>query len=344
MRYLFDPNTRREQVAQGSASDDPSMPLTFVSENEQARREQFQAGKAQSIADGATNWNPGLMTEQQRALAAQNLEPEPVPGFVREYGLADRGAALERRDRVNPLGPPPVFTTPTTTDTTTTTTTPPATDTPPPAATPAETSLGPEGIQQLVNKYQQPSGWNPNIPLMVAGLGMMASERPDFLGALGEGGLLGAKTHIEMTEAEKNRREKQLDRDADFARAGLIASARASGRGGITGSEARAQYNAIRGILEERTSLFADQGITMSTVDQFMNAYLASGGDLNAASQIIENRRDRNSIANIIKENFMDDWLTVFNYERLVTSGMGAMEPSAEDPLDFTGFESVGAE
>ena len=36
------------------------------------RRDQFQADKAQSIADGATQWKRGLMTEQQRMLADQN--------------------------------------------------------------------------------------------------------------------------------------------------------------------------------------------------------------------------------------------------------------------------------
>ncbi len=43
--WLMNPEARRNQVAAGSASDDPAKPLTFVSRGEQERRAQFQANR-----------------------------------------------------------------------------------------------------------------------------------------------------------------------------------------------------------------------------------------------------------------------------------------------------------
>jgi len=43
--WLTDPDARRRQVAAGSASDDPSKPLTFVGRGEQERRAQYQADR-----------------------------------------------------------------------------------------------------------------------------------------------------------------------------------------------------------------------------------------------------------------------------------------------------------
>lgn len=188
---------------------------------------------------------------------------------------------------------------------------------------------------------QSSRGWNPNIPLMVTGLGMMASDRRDFLGALGEGGLLGTKTHIELTKDRKDREEKRLDREAEIMRTRLIASARSSA-GGITGSEARAQRNALRSILGERAELYADTGLSLQVVDQFMNAFMASG-DINIAAQVLPEGMDKNRITDLITNNFKDDWLTLYQYERLVTSGMGGVSPEVDVQLDYDGFESLGA-
>ena len=52
---------------------------------------------------------------------------------------------------------------------------------------------------------------NINVPLMMAGLSMLASSRPDFFGALGEGGVAGLKTMVELRQQE----DALMDREAD---------------------------------------------------------------------------------------------------------------------------------
>jgi len=75
---------------------------------------------------------------------------------------------------------------------------------------------------------------NINIPLMMAGLAMLSSNRPDFFGALGEGGVAGLKTLVELRQQEDalmdreaDRMQRAADREADrLARAAEAAENR----------------------------------------------------------------------------------------------------------------------
>jgi len=93
-----------------------------------------------------------------------------------------------------------------------------------------------EQASSLANELAKSEKAGINWPLVMAGLAMMSSERPDFLGALGEGGIAGFAAKLKQDETAAKEREGEMDRELErekIAATLQAANIRASGRGGM---------------------------------------------------------------------------------------------------------------
>jgi hypothetical protein len=95
-----------------------------------------------------------------------------------------------------------------------------------------------------------------NNALMAAGLSMMASKNPDFLGSVGEGGIAGLKAYTEAAKSDEAARQKLLEEEGAYRRAQVAA-------------EATSPYRAQEFQLKMAKEL-DDQIKTMSTLDYAM--------------------------------------------------------------------------
>jgi hypothetical protein len=94
--------------------------------------------------------------------------------------------------------------------------------------------------------------------MLASGLGMMASQRPDFLGAVGEGGLAGLTTMLSAQRGDEKAIEKLLDLEQNVRSGANVAAA----KGSMAMADLRAKAFA------EISDKYKQSGITIATIAQ----------------------------------------------------------------------------
>ena len=171
-----------------------------------------------------------------------------------------------------------------------------------------------------------------NWPLVMAGLGMMASERPDFLGALGEGGIAGILQKLKQDEAAAAREEKALDRALKERE--VAARERAAS---IPRPPNTAQLNYMRKQLEE--SLMA-YGLTM----QQLEAYRRGDDSMFYTSGLFGRRKPvegADALETLLDNELMPRYNQLRQLEAAAGLGMGGIPFGESDETEFEGFEDI---